>query len=204
MQYQYDVFISYTRQDREANDWVNDHFKPMLERKLNTLTSHPSKVFIDREEIKSGNVWNYKILDALTNSKILVPIYCPKYFESEWCLLELWSFIYRQRKLNYNEGLICPIQLCDGKRNHKYAEDFQIEDFGGYYNTCSAFSLQPAYYNFENCTFEFAKNIEAKLDEIPSRNEEWQSEPYWQQIEKEYIKNALPLLRDVKISIPRF
>lgn len=135
MSYQYDIFLSYNRKFPHG-DWVNDIFLPFFKSYLeDALNLREVKIFIDIDEIKSGQAFDAKIKNALIHSKIMVSIFSPAYFLSEWCKKEFAIIDYRQRQCGYltvenPNGLIVPIKIFDGEHFPEYVNEiFQITDF---------------------------------------------------------------------------
>ncbi|XP_056165228.1 disease resistance protein RUN1-like [Syzygium oleosum] len=80
---QYDVFLSFRGSDtRKA---FTDH----LYHSLIEAATVPIYVFRDNNSIPIGEEFGSKILDAITRSKISIPIISENYASSKWCLREL-------------------------------------------------------------------------------------------------------------------
>lgn len=79
--YTYDVFISYSTQDRA---WVQDVL-------LATLESNGLKVCIDYHSFAGGEVILNEIMRAIERSRKTLLILTPNYLESRWTRLELFT-----------------------------------------------------------------------------------------------------------------
>src|SRR5262245_48735271 len=108
--YRYDVFISYARRGN-VPDWVQNHFKPMLERCLDDELGR-AEVFLDAT-MESGTRWLPELRDALLCSRVLVPVLSAQYFLSSWCIAELQSFLLRETGREVNQTLVMPVRFAD-------------------------------------------------------------------------------------------
>lgn len=101
----YDFFFSYRRAD--YGPIMREFFTDLGEdvRKLRGLNKEESPAFFDQEEIETGDQWDLRLLGALQQSKVLVPLYSPAYFKSEYCGRE-WNLFHlrRQRWGQMNPG----------------------------------------------------------------------------------------------------
>ncbi|KAL3747520.1 hypothetical protein ACJRO7_016331 [Eucalyptus globulus] len=78
--FNYDVFLSFRGPD------TRDGFAYSL---WKSLTDSGFQVFMDDEEIRQGEEIGWKILRAIEDSKIYIPIFSTGYASSRWCLREL-------------------------------------------------------------------------------------------------------------------
>lgn len=93
----YDFFFSYRRADFGAQ--MREFFSDLSEevRKLRGLDKYDNIAFFDQENIETGDNWDAALLNALQQSKVLVPLYSPAYFKSEYCGKEWQSFHLRRQ-----------------------------------------------------------------------------------------------------------
>jgi len=83
--YDYDVFISYARQDRA---WVFEHvFVPFRDAVM--PDGRRLSVFFDAASIRSGAQWQTKIALAIDESRFIVPVYSEVYFKQPYCRFEI-------------------------------------------------------------------------------------------------------------------
>lgn len=97
----YEFFFSYTRAN---NDSYLQQFFDDLSQWIRDLIGLPkdAKVgFFDQREVELGEEWEETIKDALQTSKVMVCIYSPGYFNSEYCGKE-WT-IFHMRRHFYKE-----------------------------------------------------------------------------------------------------
>jgi hypothetical protein len=106
----YEFFFSYTRGNND--DYLKQFFKDLSE-DVRVRRGLPEKTmvggvlkdtvvgFFDQRDIELGATWEKTISDALQDSKVMVSIYSPGYFQSEYCGKE-WE-IFLQRCQLYQE-----------------------------------------------------------------------------------------------------
>jgi hypothetical protein len=136
MSYQYDVFFSYKR-DRESDAWherVRDKLVYWLRQSLNQAQV---AIFLDTEDITTGNRWRMKLQSALKASKCVVCIWSPLYFKSKWCVSEWMTFEQRGQPLGLD--LVAPARYYDGEFYPEPAKDRQSPDFSDYASTMPRF-----------------------------------------------------------------
>ena len=94
---QYDVFISYNREDDIKNKISN--FINELRYEYKAETNSILKIFQDKRSIELGEQWKKKIDHALNNSNILLAFLSPLYFDSKYCCYE-WNLFQGISKNN--------------------------------------------------------------------------------------------------------
>ena len=94
MAYEHDVFISYRRHG-DWPGWVRNVFYRLLYHYLSEELGREAHIFLD-ENIRTGTAWPTYLKNALSKSRVLVALWSPQYFSSEWCLTEIASFIARE------------------------------------------------------------------------------------------------------------
>jgi TIR domain len=83
--YDYDVFISYARQDQA---WVFRHvFVPFRDAAL--PNGRKLSVFFDALSIRSGTGWQETLSLAIDASRFIVPVYSEAYFKQPYCKFEI-------------------------------------------------------------------------------------------------------------------
>ena len=119
MGYRYDVFVSYTWRVPRAQQWVRYVLHPPL---VDFLALHakipPDRVFLDEREVRPGMEVETKVHDALRDSRVLLAVLSPQYFESGWCLTEFHTMLARQKTTG--KRVIYPLAVWDGD---KYAPE---------------------------------------------------------------------------------
>lgn len=114
MAYTHDIFISYGR-DEEVRQWLIDHFVPLLKTNLRFELGREPNVFFD-EQIKAGQIWPLRLAEAISKSRILIPLWTRTFLSSEWCALELSHMLARSRfKGESPYSLIVPVTIHDGE-----------------------------------------------------------------------------------------
>ncbi|KAL3729604.1 hypothetical protein ACJRO7_026693 [Eucalyptus globulus] len=92
---QYDVFLSFRGSDTRKE--FTDHLYCSL---INGGTV-PISVFRDDNSLEIGKDFNSEILDAITRSKISIPIISENYASSKWCLRELVRIMDCQKSMSH-------------------------------------------------------------------------------------------------------
>ncbi|MEY4806681.1 MAG: hypothetical protein RLZZ206_1070 [Cyanobacteriota bacterium] len=100
----YDFFFSYRRADFGAP--MREFFTDLGEevRKLRGLDKDVNPAFFDQESIETGDNWDAALQAALQQSRVLVPLYSPAYFKSEYCGKEWQSFQFRREAYAAKHG----------------------------------------------------------------------------------------------------
>ena len=91
----YEFFFSYTRAN---NDAFLSQFFADLSGVVRELRGEPKdKVvgFFDQQDLELGEDWDAALVEALQTSKVVVPLFSPGYFKSEYCGKELALFQQR-------------------------------------------------------------------------------------------------------------
>lgn len=166
--YKYDVFFSYKR-DEQSNEWhsiVAAKIDFWLRKELNKPKVN---IFIDTEDIETGDRWKAKIENGLKRSKCLVAFWSPDYFHSPWCLSEWNTFLAREEMLGITAGgLIIPAKYHDGEHFPEVAKDIQAVDFTDYNSTMAFFWNSEDGYMFERDKLKtFSKDIAKTIRRAP-------------------------------------
>lgn len=132
--YEHDVFISYSRK-KLWPEWIEKTFMPLFEHYLN-LEIPGAKIFIDYE-METGNTWPANLANGLSQSKVLVGLWCKPYFVSDWCLTELSSMYAREQGCDFGtptntQRLIIPATLHDGEDFPEEAKLIQWKNLNDY------------------------------------------------------------------------
>ncbi|XP_042478035.1 disease resistance protein L6-like [Macadamia integrifolia] len=98
----YDVFLNFRGEDTRNN------FTGFLHR---ALKREGINVFIDDDELCSGEEIRSALLEAIRGSRISIPVFSKGYADSKWCLLELTEIV-RCHRSNCGQ-IILPIFLDD-------------------------------------------------------------------------------------------
>ena len=175
--YEYDIFLSYSR-CRIIKEWVENHLYPMLHGCLEIHLLTKPKIFIDWN-IEEGEHWKEKLAQTLLKSRSLVTIWSPPYFNSKWCLAELYSFIERQTVLK-NENpeeeynLLFPIIFNDGDKFPQIAKDIQAKyDLTEYTIPFPQFKESHDYIPFYKKIREMAEKLANRIENVPEWNPDW-------------------------------
>ena len=92
----YYSFFSYTRAD--YSPYMQQFFADLETDLAGRITPEAGETlsFFDQKEIERGDDWEERLRDALQTSKVMVPLYTPRYFNSPDCGKEWWVFQKRR------------------------------------------------------------------------------------------------------------
>ncbi|NNN36846.1 toll/interleukin-1 receptor domain-containing protein [Streptomyces sp. S3(2020)] len=176
MDYEYDVFISYSHTGN-VEGWVKNHFHTELTKALWDVLPNDPRVFVDYE-IPVGTHWPDKLEDALLKSRCLVAIWSPPYFRSKWCMAEWVSMLKRQAVLKEANGqapkLIYPIRFQDGAHFHPDARALQhYMDLSKYGHDGEQFRNTPDFVAFQKEMRTVAEDVAELLACAPDWQADW-------------------------------
>lgn len=114
--YIHDVFIRY-KQDKDWNDWMEQLFFASLNHSLRRVMSNHRlpRICFDRTNFLVGEPLTETVRINVIKSRVLVCLWTPEYFESEWCRKEL-TIMLQRRSIHDNRRLILPVGIRDGQR----------------------------------------------------------------------------------------
>jgi len=189
MAYEYDIFLSYNRQF-PYGEWVNEIFYPLFKPYIDEALNKDVKIFKDSEEIKTGNDWTLKIRNALIKSRMMVSIFTPAYFRSEWCMREFSTIYYRQKSLGFltlqnPTGLIVPVKIFDGQHFPEYACNLQMLNCIAYNRVGAGVKQTPLYIDLQGKLQDWVNDVADAFDKTPDFNSEWMNEDW---VEKPFEK----------------
>jgi hypothetical protein len=137
MAYEYDVFVSYKRH-HEWPIWVREVFYDILNHWLNAEMAEGCRVFVDYQ-LEEGQNWPGRLADILSRSKVIVPLWSPQYFTSNWCLAEMALFAAREQATGFGtpgnpQRLIIPAAIHDGD---SFPQDARLIQFRAIQPLCN-------------------------------------------------------------------
>jgi TIR domain len=91
----YDVFVSYSRSDPAHVQWVREHIVAPL-RGMTHPEGRKLRIFFDTHEIKVGDNWFERLLNAVGGSRCFLPVYSVDYHAKHFCRFELEAAVKRQ------------------------------------------------------------------------------------------------------------
>ncbi|MEM6541666.1 MAG: toll/interleukin-1 receptor domain-containing protein [Bacteroidota bacterium] len=163
-EYSYDIYISYPRGGMTSK-WIQDTFLPLLNHSLGMFLGRSATLFFDYSELSAGDEFPVAIEEALRNSKILIALYTPNYFNSNWCVAEHRTFELKEKE--FNSSLIVPIVLHNGQMFPEYARVRQWSDFREYFRLGDTFKLTERYSEFEEKVGELSDAISSLIHKVP-------------------------------------
>ena len=90
----YDVFVSYSRSDATHVQWVREYVVAPL-REMTHPEGRKLRVFFDTHEIKVGDNWFDRLLNAVGSSRCFLPVYSADYHAKHFCGYELTAAVRR-------------------------------------------------------------------------------------------------------------
>lgn len=173
MDYNIDVFVSYSRRAGWVKQWVDNHFYPNLTKCLEDEIGSTS-VFIDKQmKEKVGMPWPDLLAERLGKSRLMIPVLSPPYFESEWCVAE-WHTMEKREEEEGTPGLIYPIVFSDGKKFPESVKNRQLyKKFKKYNNPHICFRETEPYNHFYREVKRLARRVSKRLDSVPPWSEDW-------------------------------
>jgi hypothetical protein len=123
--HQYDLFVSYSTRDL---NWVRAFYDDLIA-DINRFSQVDVYPFLDKARLQPGHVWNEELLQSVTDSAILVPVFSPRFFDSDYCQKEVNAFL-TGNKINVtglaagkaNRSRIVPVKLlCAAPSDHALA-----------------------------------------------------------------------------------
>lgn len=176
--YLYDVFVSYGRSGAgNVRSWVQNHFHPLLVNCLADEMPVDPRIFLDLEQ-DFGGYWPAAIANALRCSRIMVPVWSPKYFTSRWCLAEWRTMMARERVLGLASerqplGLIYPVIFSDSENFPDEARYRQARDLKRWAVPGEEYRNTSGYVGL----YEAVRDVAIELAKILHRIPPWQ--PGW-------------------------
>lgn len=166
MNYEYDAFFSYKRHTL-TNDWHETvRQKLAFYTGLELGLGRDASIFLDREDIQTGDVWLNRLSGALQRSKCVVCILTPNYFQSTYCVSELNAFI--ERSAQTGASLVVSASGFDGDNfPSEFKSAWQYADFTKYLNTAPAFWASLKAGEFDDVLKVFAKDLADKIRNAP-------------------------------------
>lgn len=172
--YQYDVFISYQRTAGDITAWVRNHFHPRLTEVLDNNRYEDVRIFCD-DQVRTGSSWPAELRSALLHTRLLVPVFSPKYFRDEWCLAEWYSMAERERLTGRHgpRGLIYPVIFCDSRSFPAWAHERRMRDLRQWNHPFEHFQTAPAYLDFNQQIKQIAEELEDLIERAPAWRNDW-------------------------------
>lgn len=193
MAYEYDIFLSYNRKFPHG-DWVNDMFYPLFSSYICDSLNKDVKIFKDNNNINPGEIWPESLKNALVKSKVMVSIFSPAYFRSEWCMKEFNVMYHRQIecKLNPKNGLIIPCKLFDGRHYPKVARNIQSLDCREYNLVGEGFKKSELYLKFQNDLQEWTEKLVTVFKNVPNWDKRFESKEWTDDVMEEIPISNFP------------
>ena len=199
MSYEFDVFLSYRRHG-EWPEWVENTFLPIFKHWLPEELGYNGEVFVDTT-IETGDDWPLKLAEALSQSRVLVPLLSRQYFNSNWCTTELSLMMAREEKcgfscINHPEGLIVPAHIHDGDDFPQEIKRIQAAQLQKYVNIRMATRSETEEKLSESIRI-WVTDIAKAIKRAP------EYDPLWQHIAAEKFVNQYLMQQSTQTNLPR-
>jgi hypothetical protein len=169
--YEFDVFVSYSRSAGNVSDWVWNHFYPVLKRCLEDEIGK-GEIFIDRQ-MDVGIPWPDQLATSLRKSRLLVPVLSAPYFNSAWCTAE-WGSMEEREAVSGTQGLIFPVVFADGVSFPQQVRNRQLhEEFKNYNVPYPKYQETESYQYFHQEVQNLARLIADRLSQVPAWRDDW-------------------------------
>lgn len=168
--YEWDIFFSYRRQENRRL-WIRRVIEILQPALSNALGGRPAKIFIDYDGIETGQKWPSELRRALHRSRVLVPVWDPMYFHSDWCCSEWRTFVRREAIVTGR--LIAPLRFHDGEHFPEEARNTQWTDVAPYSNTLPAFWATERALELETLLGSFATTVAGMVNAAPEHSDDW-------------------------------
>jgi tetratricopeptide (TPR) repeat protein len=103
----YDLFISYAHAD-DTEGTVTALVEEIKARQRR-IDGQPMRIFFDREDIRDMNDWEMRILTGLRESRVMIAMLSPAYFDSKYCRKEWEWFADHETERAMTGEAIAPI-----------------------------------------------------------------------------------------------
>lgn len=176
--YAFDVFISYSRFG-SAPKWLMNHFYPKFRDCLADQIAPAPRIFLDKK-MPRGVDWPAELRKALRESKILLAVLTPPYFDSPWCRAELHSMFAREEMLglaglDQPQGLIYPVLYSDSDNFPPEAANLRRSwwDFKALATPEPVFQQSRDWHDFHQKVTELASDLVQLLKQVPEWRADW-------------------------------
>lgn len=171
--YEFDVFVSYSRSAGHVSAWVRNHFYPALKGCLEDETGK-AEIFLDQQlDERFGVPWPDRLATSLGRSRLLVPVLSAPYFRSPWCTAE-WATMEEREEQAQAEGLIFPVVFADGTSFPEPVRRRQLhQEFKNYNVPYPKYQESEAYPYFHQEVQRLAQLIATRLAEVPDWCADW-------------------------------
>lgn len=175
MDYKYDVFISY-RRDELTKYWIEKIFIPILESHIFYDLGRLPVFYIDAQ-LESGTTWPVSLGTALGSSRTMITLWSKNYLNSVWCTCEITHMLQRELQAGYRTaqnpgGLLFPIIIHDGETMPINLTLIQKLEIKQYFNV----KMSPDSPNAEILADKLkplAEVIAAAIDNAPECQNDW-------------------------------
>lgn len=156
-------------------EWVHNHFHPKLVKCLDDVLTHDVSVFLDETGIDPGQKWPHALREALSTSCVILTVWCPKYFRSDWCMTEWQTLRHREEVVGKGcPPLVYPIRYSDGEHYHPDAHITQESRlFENLTTPEPVFAQTTEFVRFHQAVTRVANVLAERIQMVPAWNSSW-------------------------------
>jgi MinD-like ATPase involved in chromosome partitioning or flagellar assembly len=184
--YKYDLYMSYARSEL-TTEWMEHHFVPVLSHWVELISGQRPSIFFDKAVLTAAAEWAEVQKQALSRSRLLIPVLSPSYFRSRWCRAEFETF--EQRNKGGYASLLIPVVISGGEAFPREVQKYQWADFRDEMVPLRQFASSPRYEQFHDKVKRLAQDVVDALGHVPSYNPGW---PLVNPSDAEVIDPAVP------------
>jgi hypothetical protein len=182
MDYEYDIFLSYSRKTCVA-EWVRECFLGLFKDYLTNELGEEPRIFVDTEDIQPGDIWPERMRKALATSRCLLAMLSPPYFTSAMCCQEFAVMHNRSRKLGRcstanPSGLILPVRTWDGDSFPQCVRDFQSLNCREFVRHGPCFRQSSRFLDLQESLVAWVPHAARVVGDAPTWQPDWMS-PEW-------------------------
>jgi len=160
-EYRYDLYVSF-QHNSLVDEWVRG-FIDKLASYINTMVGRDIRIFLDYREIEQASSLSNQLVDALSQSALLLAIVTPRYFQTPWTVAEWMTFERREQRLGMKDfGLILPVAIMDPGKN---APDWFLRR--QYFDMRESFGPGRNSIQQDKAIIELAERIVPLLEKVP-------------------------------------
>ncbi len=189
MGYQYDIFISY-RRDELTLKWIQVHFLPLIKLHIKNELGREPNIYIDTQ-LESGTSWPIALGKALGSSKIIIPLWTKSFLNSVWCTCEIGHMVERETKTGFRTfekpgGLIFPTIIHDGETFPVQLATIQKIEIQDCFNVRMSID-SPKAEILDDKLKPLGKEISEAIEKAPDWQEDWQIKAVNSFVQQYYI-----------------
>jgi len=142
---------------------------------LQAELANPVRIFVDVNEIETGEAWPQRLAEGVASSKLMVSLWSREYFVSPWCLAELGHMAARRQSVEPQSApppIIIAVVLHDSESVSPHLRDIQRFNIQEYANPWLAHGSQKAE-ELSELIRTLAHHVRDALERVPEHDAHW-------------------------------